>query len=138
MSRFVIDASIVLSWCFPDENSSAAQEVAESFKQGDTGLATGFWPHEVLNALLVGAKRKRISTSLVKSFLDDLVLLPIELASSNAEDVFTRIQSLSLRHNLTAYDAAYLDLAIENHVALATLDESLARAAKVEKVKLFA
>jgi predicted nucleic acid-binding protein len=136
VSRFVIDASIVLSWCFLDENSAAAQQAAENFKRGDKGLVTSFWPHEVLNALLMGEKRKRISANLIRSFLDDLVILPIELAPSEPEDVFSRIQLLSLRHNLTAYDAAYLDLAMENHVALATLDQDLIRAAKAEDVRL--
>jgi len=86
----------------------------------------------------MGERRKRISANLIKSFLDDLVLLPIELVNTEPKDVFTRIQSLSFQHNLTAYDAAYLDLAIENHVALATLDEDLLRAAKAERVKLLA
>ena len=48
-----------LELCFPDENS-AARHVADRFKQGDIALAASFWPHEVLNALLAGEKRKRI------------------------------------------------------------------------------
>ena len=79
MSRFVLDASVVLTWCFPDENAATAQHVAGMFKRGDTAIAPSFWPHEVLNALLVGEKRKRISKDLVQSFLDDLATLPIVL-----------------------------------------------------------
>ena len=65
MSRFVLDASVVLTWCFPDENAATAQHVAGMFKQGDTALAPPFWPHEVLNALLVEEKRKRISKAVL-------------------------------------------------------------------------
>jgi predicted nucleic acid-binding protein len=130
VSRFVLDASVVLTWCFPDENAGLAQHVAHRFKQGDTALAPSFWPHEVLNALLAGEKRKRISKEMIRSFLDDLAVLPVTLEQIPAGIVFDRVQSLSRKHGLTAYDAAYLDLALENGLALATLDEALVRACK--------
>jgi predicted nucleic acid-binding protein len=130
VSRFVLDASVVLTWCFPDENTDLAQQVADRFKQGDAALAPSFWPHEVLNALLAGEKRKRISREMIRGFLDDLARLPVTLEQIPAEIVFNRIQALSRKHGLTAYDAAYLDLALENGLALATLDEALVRACK--------
>ena len=92
--------------------------------------APSFWPHEVLNALLVGEKRKRISKELARSFLDDLAALPIVLEQFPAGIVFDRIQQLSREHGLTAYDAAYLDLALDSGLPLATLDEDLVRACK--------
>ncbi len=136
MSRFVLDASVVLTWCFPDENAALAQHVAGMFKQGDTAVAPSFWPHEVLNALLAGEKRKRISRELVRRFLDDLATLPIELEQFPARIVFDRIQQLSREHGLTAYDAAYLDLALDRGLPVATLDEDLARASKKARVRL--
>ena len=136
MSRFVLDASVVLTWCFPDENSAVAKQVADMFKQGDTALAPSFWPHEVLNALLVGEKRKRISQALMRRFLDDLAKLPIALEHVPAAVVFSRVQRLSREHDLTAYDAAYLDLALDNGLPLATLDDDLVRACRKAGVKL--
>jgi len=136
VSRFVLDASIVLTWCFPDENAATAQHVAGMFKRGDTALAPPFWPHEVLNALLVGEKRKRISKELVRSFLDDLATLPVALEQFPTAVVLDRIQRLSREHGLTAYDAAYLDLALDSGLPLATLDEDLVRACKKARVRL--
>lgn len=136
MSRFVLDASVVLTWCFPDENATVAQLVADMFKQGDTALAPSFWPHEVLNALLVGEKRKRISQALVRRFLDDLAKLPVALEHFPAPVVFSRVQLLSREHDLTAYDAAYLDLALDNGLPLATLDDDLVRACRRAGVEL--
>ena len=136
MSRFVLDASVVLTWCFPDENAAMAQRVAGMFKQGGTAIAPSFWPHEILNALLVGEKRKRISKELVRSFLDDLAALPVVLERFPVEVVFDRIQRLSREHGLTAYDAAYLDLALDSGLPLATLDEDLARASRKTRVRL--
>lgn len=136
MSRFVLDASIVLTWCFPDENAAMARHVAGMFKRGDTAVAPSFWPHEVLNALLVGENRKRISKELVRSFLDDLATLPIVLEQFPAGVVFDRVQHLSREHGLTAYDAAYLDLALDSGLPLATLDEDLVRACKKARARL--
>jgi predicted nucleic acid-binding protein len=136
VSRFVLDASVVLAWCFPDENAATAPHVAGLLKRGDTAIAPSFWPHEVLNALLMGEKRKRISKDLVRSFLDDLATLPIVLEQFPARVVFDRIQHLSREHGLTAYDAAYLDLALDSRLPLATLDEDLMRAAKKARVQL--
>lgn len=136
MSRFVIDASVVLTWCFPDENAAMAEHVADLFKRGGTAIAPSFWPHEVLNALLAGERRKRISRELVRSFLDDLATLPIILEQFPVRIVFDRIDRLSREHALTAYDAAYLDLALESHSPLATLDEDLVWACKKAKVQL--
>ncbi len=136
MSRFVVDASVVLTWCFPDENAPLAHKVANLFKHGDSAIAPSFWPHEVLNALLVGEKRKRISTGLIRTFLADLEALPIALQDLRAEVIFDRIQSLGRAHGLTAYDAAYLDLAKINGLPLATLDVNLIRACRKEIVEL--
>jgi predicted nucleic acid-binding protein len=136
VSRFVLDASVVLTWCFPDENAGKAQHVASIFMQGGTAVAPSFWPHEVLNALLVGEKRKRISKELVRSFLEDLATLPVVLEQVPAGVVFERIQRLSREHGLTAYDAAYLDLALDSGLPLATLDEDLVRAAKKASVRM--
>jgi predicted nucleic acid-binding protein len=136
VSRFVLDASVVLAWCFADENSAMAQYVGGMFKRGDTAVAPAFFPHEVLNALLMGQKRKRISKELVRSFLDDLATLPIMLEQFPARVVFERIQHLSREHGLTSYNAAYLDLALENELPLATLDDELGRACKKTRVRL--
>ena len=50
--------------------------------------------------------------------------------------VFDRIEHLSREHSLTAYDAAYLDLALDSGLPLATLDEDLVRACKKVRVRL--
>jgi predicted nucleic acid-binding protein len=130
VSHFVLDASVALTWCFPDENAILAQHVADRFKRGDTAIAPSFWPHEVLNALLFAEKRQRISKQVVQSFLDDLAALPVALEHFPAAIVFERIRSLGRRHGLTTYDAAYLDLALDSGLPLATLDDELIRACK--------
>jgi predicted nucleic acid-binding protein len=60
VNRFVLDASIVLTWCFPDEESQKAQEVAERIAAGDRVIVPAFWRHEMLNAF--ACRRKTEAT----------------------------------------------------------------------------
>lgn len=76
MSLFVLDASIVLTWCFPDEESRKVEEISERIALGDKVAVTAFWRHEVLNTLLMGEKRKRLSSELTQAFIKDLEPLP--------------------------------------------------------------
>ena len=46
------------------------------------------------------------------------------------------IASLAFKHGLTTYDAAYLALALDEGLPLATLDKELAAAARAEKVPI--
>jgi hypothetical protein len=46
-----LDASIVLTWCFPDEAAQKAEKISERIALGDKPTVPAFWPHEVLNAL---------------------------------------------------------------------------------------
>jgi predicted nucleic acid-binding protein len=136
VSRFVLDASIVLTWCFPDEESHKAHEVAERIAGGDRVIVPAFWRHEMLNALLVGEKRKRLTPELTQSFIDDLDRLPVDLDIPSSAVVFNTVQALCRRHSLTGYDAAYLEIAIREKNALATVDQDLRRASAAEGVEL--
>jgi predicted nucleic acid-binding protein len=75
-------------------------------------------------------------TSGVRSLLDDLALLPIALQEFHAGIVFSRIRTLSREHGLTACNAAYLDLALDRGLSLATLGADLIRACKKARVVL--
>jgi predicted nucleic acid-binding protein len=133
VNRFVLDASVALTWCFLDEESQKAGEISERIAAGDRVAVPSFWRHEMLNALLVGERRKRLSPELTKAFIEDLNRLPVEVdASANSAVVFTVTQALCRKHGLTAYDAAYLELAMRGSHALATLDEDLRWAAIAE------
>jgi len=136
VNQFVLDASTVLVWCFPDEHTPQAQRIADLFKQGATAVVPPFWPHEVLSALLVGERRKRITAPLIQTFLDDLSALPITLEPFETAHVFNEIHALCRNHALTPYDAAYLDIAMRTGLPLATLDHDLIRASNAIAVTL--
>lgn len=135
MSRFVLDASIALTWYFPDEKSKNAEDVLARFASGEHAVVTPFWRHEILNALLFSERRKRITSRITNQFLFELSALPISVDNAFLSGVvFEDVQALCRKHRLTAYDAAYLELAIREKCSIATLDEDLARAAISEGV----
>lgn len=100
---------------------------------GDRVIVPPFWRHEMLNALLVGERRKRLTSDLTQSYLNDLDRLPIDVDLPASSTVFTATQALCRKHRLTAYDAAYLEIAIRERKVLATVDEELRRAALAER-----
>lgn len=137
MSRIVLDASTVLTWCFPDEEAQKALEISELIAGGDRVSVPAFWRHEVLNALLVGEKRKRLTLELTQAFIADLDRLPVDADSrATSAIVFGKTQELCRKHGLTAYDAAYLEIAMRENCALATVDEDLKSAAVAECVRV--
>jgi predicted nucleic acid-binding protein len=137
VSKFVLDASVVLTWCFPDEESQKAVEISELIAGGDRVTVPAFWRHEILNALLVGERRKRLTRELSLAFIDDLSHLPVDVDErATSAIVFDVTQSLCRKHGLTAYDAAYLEIALRGGHGLATLDDDLRRAAVAERISL--
>jgi len=136
VTRFVLEASVVLTWCFPDEAARKAEEISERIASGDKPIVTSFWRHEVLNALLMGEKRKRLTNDLIQTFIQDLERLPVDIDQPPAAIVFHSTQVLCRKHGLTAYDAAYLELAMRDSYALATVDHALERAAHAEGIEI--
>ena len=137
MNRFVLDASTVLTWCFPDEEAQKAEEISERIAAGETVIVPAFWRHEVLNALLVGERRKRLTSELIGMFIVDLRRLPVNVDNeATREIVFDTTLRLCRKHGLTAYDAAYLEIAIRGGFPLATADQELKRAAGAEAVQV--
>ena len=134
--RFVIDNSIVMSWCFEDEGNSYAEAVLESFEAGQA-FVPAIWPLEVGNVLLVAERKKRLSKASVARFLELLGGLPIVVEQETADRMFKEILALAREHRLSTYDASYLDLAMRLDLPLSTQDTSLVKAAGKCKVPLY-
>jgi len=123
VSWIVVDASVTLSWCFPDEQTPAAMAVLDLLKAGDQALVPAFWCCEVLNSLLVGERKGRISADQTRAFLGDLRALRPALDDASLERVLKDIQTLCRQHGLAPFDALYGELAMRAASPLATLDK---------------
>jgi predicted nucleic acid-binding protein len=128
----VIDASIVAAWHFPDERNSQSDSIMDRLEQ-DSARMPALWWFEVRNVLLIGERRGRTIRKHAEGFLDFLRGLPIELAPLPDE---VSVLRLARQHQLSFYDASYLELAQRERIALATIDRALARAAVAAGVSL--
>jgi predicted nucleic acid-binding protein len=137
LSAVVVDASVALAWCFPDEDSDYADAVLVALR-ASTLLVPAIWASEVANGLLVGERRNRLKQDDLTEFRLLLEALSISEESQDLTHYLEHVLPLARRRNLTAYDACYLDLAIRHRAPLATQDSSLRRAAENSSVSLFA
>jgi predicted nucleic acid-binding protein len=128
--RFVLDASVTLAWCFPDEHTAYAEAVLDLLANGVEAMAPAIWPFEVGNALLAGEKRNRVTVAQVTSILRRIADLPISVDPVQADHAFEHVLPLARQTGLTEYDAAYLELSLRLGLPLATLDTKLRQSAK--------
>ena len=128
----VVDSSVTAAWILPDERTPAALK-ARSQVLLEGGLVPAHWWYETRNTLLMAERRNRTTEALNALALSTLVQLPIVQTQPHDD---AKIFAVARRHRLTFYDAAYLELAAREKVALATFDSELARAASAEGVSL--
>lgn len=128
MKEIVIDASVALAWCFPDEKSVYAEGVLEAL-EGRAVLVPAVWALEVANGLLVGERRKRIERTDILRFTKLLEALTVREVALPASAAIEGVLPLAREYKLSAYDASYLDVAIRSGAELATADEGLEKAA---------
>ena len=131
---FVLDASVAACWFFPDEIHPVASQSWLRIHQDDA-IVPAHWWFEVRNTMLIGERRGRSTEQRTAFALDRLARMAVRHAPTPLDaDVF----ALARKHRLTFYDAAYLELAQHERLALATLDRELAAAARAEDVSLVA
>ncbi len=128
MADFVLDASLALTWCFADEQTDFTQGVLAQLEAGESAIAPALWGLEAGNMIRSGVRRKRIAEEDVSEQLRFLLDLPVRLVDQSRRVMLEEITPLALKHDLSAYDAAYFHLARQQDLPLATLDGPLRRA----------
>ena len=126
---FVLDTSVALAWHFEDEVSVYAERVLDKLAN-DSALAPALWPLEVANGLTLALRRGRITQARLVRAIELSRNLNLTLVDVPPETAFGQVLDLAREHRLTVYDAAYLELAMREGLALATQDADLIAAAK--------
>ena len=121
----VLDASAAASWVLPDEFGAEALLDADPLDF----FVPAVFPSEILYLLARAERHGRIREAEVRDALSRLQALPIRVVAPDGLRL-SELRDLSLRHGINAYDAAYLSLARERGLPLATLDARLASAAR--------
>lgn len=129
---FVVDASVVAAWLLPDESSPYADAVLDRTADDDP-IAPDLLVHEIRNILIMAERRGRIEAEDVFVALMRFDQSAIEMLGN---DTHLGVLDHARKYQLSGYGAAYLNLAMEARVPLATLDEKLIAAARDAGVEL--
>jgi predicted nucleic acid-binding protein len=128
VSSFVLDASATLAWCFEDGGTVRAAAVLECLRDREA-LVPPLWLLELANGLVGAERRGRITRAESTRFLGLVAELPIRIDQTSTLNLASSVMELARQYDLSAYDAAYLELALRLGQPLATLDGRLRSAA---------
>lgn len=129
----VVDASVVLAWLMPDEQSDQAHALLANASSAGA-QAPALLHYEVGNALAQAARRSRIVKAQHDAMLAAFFGLPVSIDAPEAAAI-TRATELANTLRLSVYDASYLELALRRDCPLASLDRALLAAARAAGVR---
>lgn len=129
----MLDASAALSLVLADEFTPESQRILD-YVADHGAIVPPLWHYEVANGLLSALRRGRSSERAISQALTGLSRLRIV----HDPDDGTGIELIALAESLqlSAYDAAYVRLALTRKAPLATRDTRLASAAAAAGVAL--
>jgi len=134
LSSLVLDASVALCWLFDDQATAHTESVLDRLVSGDTVAAPAIWPFEIANVVTVAERRRIVNPAQAAAFFQTLGQLSIAVDRPEIEHIFNAVSETARRYRLSAYDAAYLELALREALPLATVDAALRNAARAAGV----
>jgi len=135
---FVLDASVALSWYLDPATPRLALRVRQHLENGGRAVVPVLWHLEIANAC-VSATRRGAAGANVAACLNQLqYLLRTSIETNTDIPTISELVDVARALQLTAYDALYIHLAERLGLPLATLDQSLAHAARKFAIVLFA
>jgi predicted nucleic acid-binding protein len=137
--RFVLDASVALSWLLQDAGAGQAYATEVFGTLGEPGAEArvpATWTLEIANVIAKCEARQILQLSRSQAFLAAIEAAPILVDGETAVRALSETLELARRYGLSSYDASYLELALRSALPLATLDRPLQAAAHKAGVKL--
>jgi predicted nucleic acid-binding protein len=134
MDRLIVDASVAIAWVHPGQATLETSALLGRVEQGTSLVVPAFWPVEVANALLVLERRGKLTAGERSIALEALLGLDDQIDHEMSSRALTRLSQLAAEMKLSAYDAAYLELALRLKLPLACRDGPLRVAAKKRRV----
>jgi len=125
----VLDASMTIAWLFRNQRSERSRSVLRRIL-ADGATAPSIWRLEVANVLRTSVRRGHCTEVYAASCLLRLKRLRVTIDPETDQNAWGATRELSRVHNLTLYDAAYLELAVRLRQPIASLDTALLRAAR--------
>ncbi len=134
MNYLVLDASTALGWMIDAPAPLVSLRALHLLQSGTIAVVPDLWYYEVSNALIMAERRGRATAQLVSAYVNDIERLAEFLEVSPTTP--SALVAAARQSGLTAYDAAYFELALRRNLPLATLDDKLRAAAQRAGVEL--
>ena len=115
----VVDASAIAAVLYDEPEGPTIR----AHVRGDTMIAPSLIDYELANVGLKKIRRAPETAAVILAMLNGLDMLAIRRVATPA----TEVAALAIKTGLSAYDAAYLWLALSQNVELVTLDRRLGR-----------
>jgi predicted nucleic acid-binding protein len=135
--RWVADASFAAALFLPDEASLTARKFFAGLKPSDEVWVPSLWWYEITNVLIIAERRKRVTPADAVKIFSLYSQFNLETDTVIGTKYSAKLYEIAKSVQLTAYDAAYLELAMRKEAVLATLDKKLVKAANLSGVNLF-
>lgn len=130
----IVDSSAFIASVIDDEINPNARKIYNLVvATEDMAIVPSLFYYEAANVLLKSLRRQRINKNEYRTCLNLLLAFPLIV---DEETPVFEIALLAEKHDLSFYDAAYLELAIRGGYSLASLDKRLLDAASKENIKL--
>lgn len=130
--RFVLDNSVVMRWWFRDGTADAFDYAARILdllaEEGGLALVPCVWALEVGNVIARAEAKGLLQEARSAEFLGILNDMAIEADPRSTARALDDTLQLARSHQLSTYDASYLELALREGIPLATNDEALRKA----------
>ena len=133
---FVVDASVGFAWVYPSQASAETDVLLEDVEAGATVVVPALWFLEIANGLLAAQRRKLLTGPERKSALEMLSALCVTIDEDSGHAAFHKTSTLAEKHGLSAYDAAYVEVALRRQLPLGSRDRALRNAAKRSGIKV--
>lgn len=137
--KFVLDASVALLWLVPQTNPAGvdyADATLTALKESQA-VVPSLLALEIANVVSKVESKGIVTEADSQRFITLFGQFNIVIDQATATQALGDTLNLARRYKLSAYDAAYLELALRTGLPLATLDADLAKAASIAGVPIF-
>lgn len=137
--NFVLDASVALLWFAPETNPAGTEYatlVLANLKQSKA-FVPSLLALEIANVVAKLESKGVVTEADAQRYIALIERLNIVVDPATGKHALGDTLNLARRYRLSAYDAAYLELALRSGLPLATLDAGLATAASRAGVTVF-
>jgi predicted nucleic acid-binding protein len=127
----IVDSSAILAILLREPDGRV---VFRAIEECDSLVAPALLPYEVTNGLRAAVVRRRLDHGDTERCVRMFLGYPWAFDIQSSGDRVLRVASLAAAHDLSTYDASYLELSVRQAKPLVTLDASLRKAARAEHV----